>query len=360
MRTSALLCVASVASVGGFFQVGCSSSSSSGGTDAGSDASDAGGSSTDAADAAHAPYDAGDTDSGPILNPPPPPGGGVGWRSVVGADGFFGQTFDDRTWAGRVVGVRSLFSVTCWGNLRGWISGHNGLVARTDDGGQTWAPEDAHLAGDLLAIRFGSPTLGVVAGQSGALAITRDGGVHWLPTASGTNVTLRGAAVAGDVGVMIVVGDGGTILRSADSGGTWAPARAPGAGDLRAVASDSGAHVVLAVDALGSIWSSADLGLSFAREALAPAALDAVALSDDGSSALAVGRGGAALARDAAGTWTRLATGTSSDLHAALASGARFYAAGDLGTLVTSSDQGLTWAKTPLATTATLYALEDL
>src|SRR5512140_1307214 len=120
MKTAGL-CV--LLCMGGAFQTGCSSSSSgSGGSDAGADAADAGASTTaDASDGAVAqnPDDAGDDSGGTGINPPPPPGP-VGWRSVVGAGGFFGQTYDDRIWTGRTAFDRTLFAVTCWGNLRGW------------------------------------------------------------------------------------------------------------------------------------------------------------------------------------------------------------------------------------------------
>jgi photosystem II stability/assembly factor-like uncharacterized protein len=162
--------------------------------------------------------------------------------------------------------------------------------------------------------------------------------------------------------VMLAAGDGGTILRSADAGVTWTRTIVAGAGDFHGVASDAWAGLVLAVDSLGGIWSSGDAGLTFTLEARGSGPLDSVNTTASGAGALVVGGGGAALARSATGVWTRLATGTGVDLHAALLadSGARFYAAGESGTLLTSTDLGAHWTIIPLGTSAALYGLQDL
>jgi photosystem II stability/assembly factor-like uncharacterized protein len=299
------------------------------------------------------------TPTPPTPTPTPTP---TGWKSVVGGLGFFGQTFDDATWAGRSVAPVTLFSVACADNTHGWASGENGFVAHTTDGGQTWSLQTSNLASNLRAINFGWSTRGVVAGDNGALAVTQDAGAHWTAIAPLTGATLHGAAVAPYVNVMLVVGDGGTVLRSADSGLTWARSSIAGAGDLRGVASDAWAGTVLAVDSLGGIWSSADSGLTFAREAAAGVALDGVSTTQAGTRALAVGAGGAVLLRGPTGGWTPLATGNATDLHAALVTdgGGRLYVAGERGTLLTSADLGAHWTVMPLGTTSALYGLQDL
>jgi photosystem II stability/assembly factor-like uncharacterized protein len=138
----------------------------------------------------------------------------------------------------------------------------------------------------------------------------------------------------------------------------------PGAADLHGVAADPGAHLVLAVDAAGVVWSSADGGISFGREGGAGVSLDAVALSDDGSRAIAVGAHGTAISRlpGSAPVWTFLQTGTTADLHAALITddATRDYIAGESGTLLTTTNQGSTWTIQPLGTSSALYGLEDL
>ena len=257
----------------------------------------------------------------------------------------------------------TLFSVACADNTHGWASGQGGYVAYTEDGGQTWALQSSHLASDLRAINFGWSTHGVVAGDSGALAVTQDGGAHWTSVAPLTSASLRGAAVAPYVKVMLVVGDGGTVLRLSDSGPTWTRATIAGAGDFHSIASDAWAGTVLAVDSLGAIWSSADQGLTFAREGAAGVSLDAVSTTQAGTRALAVGAGGVVpLPSRRDGRLDSARTGNGADLHAALVTdeGGRFYVAGERGTLLTSVDLGAHWSVEPLGTTAALYGLQDL
>jgi photosystem II stability/assembly factor-like uncharacterized protein len=302
-------------------------------------------------------------------SPSPAPAGEGGtpppaWRAAVGPGGRFAQTFDDTSWSVRTLGSVDLFSVTCANNANGWAAGAHGAIAHTADGGLTWTWQASNVTVDLHSIRFGSPMLGVAVGDQGTLVVTRDGGGHWTSSApstgTGAGATLRGAAVA--TGAMIVVGDQGLVLRSIDGGSTWLGATLAGASDMRGVATDPGGHLVLAVDAAGNIWASNDTGQTFQREGLAAAPLEAVSISDDASSALAVGQHGTVLERSAQG-WSTLPASTTSDLHAALVTGAdseRHYAGGDNGTLLTSGDHGKTWSRVPLATNAPLYGLDDL
>jgi photosystem II stability/assembly factor-like uncharacterized protein len=266
------------------------------------------------------------------------------------------------TWDVRQIASQSLNGVACSGNLLGWAAGSAGFVSHTEDGGQTWSTQQSNLTADLNAIHFGNHFLGLVAGDAGALAYTTDGGAKWSAVSPLTTASLRGAAVAGDVGTLFAAGDKGTLLRSPDSGATWSTIAVAVAADFRGIASDDLARLVLAVDTNGAIWASHDHGLSFTRELLAPAGLDSVSMDDGDEHALVAGKGGLALHRDIEGAWTTLATGTTADLHAALVSydDGHFYLAGDLGTLVVSTDKGQTWAVKPVATTASLLGLDEL
>ncbi len=283
------------------------------------------------------------------------------WVAAVGAQGAFVQTFDDASWTARSIEAQDLFAVTCFGNLDGWAAGAGGLVAHTLDGGGTWTTQDAHTTVALRGVRFASATTGLVVGDAGMIAVTDDAGTTWRTVAPLTSTTLRGAAVAANAGVMLAVGDAGVVLRSVDDGGSFTLSSIPTAGDLRAVASDADAHLVLAVDWNKVVWASTDGGQHFAREATAEAPLDAVAMSDDGTLAIAAGAHGTVLERSADGTWNAVASGTTEDLHAAvILEGSRHYVAGDSGTLLASVDRGASWSRIDTSTRAALYSLDDL
>jgi photosystem II stability/assembly factor-like uncharacterized protein len=292
-----------------------------------------------------------------------------GWRSVVGASGFFGQTFDDVRWNAKSLRSESLYAVACVGNLVGWATGDDGTIGHTTDGGATWSWQSSGVTGKkLFALRFVDTTHGVAGGEGGALVVTSDGGLTWRSIDGLGNVTTttwRGAAAAADVRTLFVVGDGGALVRSTDAGATWAHVEGLGNEDLRAVASDPGAHLVLVADAAGSVWSSTDRGASFHVETTAGERLDAVSVSENGGVAIAAGAHGTAIARSASGEWHPIDVGTKVDLHAALIAGEATYVAGEEGTLVTTHDASLAngsarWTVVPLGTKATLYGLEDL
>jgi len=294
---------------------------------------------------------------------PPPSGDGgtapTGWRAAVGAGGLFAQTFDDPAWTARQVTSGALYSVACVGDSAGWVSGANGFVAHTLDGGATWSTQDTHVHAALYSVRFGTLANGVVAGEAGTLAVTHDGGATWALVPALTTATLRGVTAAGDGQLMLAVGDLGTVLRSTDAGATWSTSTLADAGDLRAIALTPDAHLALAVDTRGAIWSSADGGRTFAREATAPASLESISTSDDGELALAAGAGGTALVRSA-GTWSTVALPARADLHAALVADHELYVGGDDGTLLGSEDSGGHWDVRALGTRAAIYGLDDL
>ncbi len=305
-------------------------------------------------------------------DPPKPAGDGgstpTGWKAVIGEGAFFGQTFDDVSWHSKRLSppsaslAPSLLTVTCFGNLEGWAAGENGVVAHTKDGGTSWVFQDAGLGtASLRAIRFIDATHGVVAGDGGAMATTADGGASWHKSPPLTTATLRGATGGYGAWILLVVGDNGTVLRSNDSGATFSLLASAGleGKDLRSVAADPGAHVIYVVDTLGEILVSTDRGGSFQLDAKADGPLESVAVSRDGSTALAVGAHGVMMSRNPSGAWTKVAPATDVDLHAALLSDAHAYVAGDNGTLLTSTDR-TTFTKVPLETTAKLYGLDDL
>lgn len=287
----------------------------------------------------------------------------VRWKAAVGAGGLVAQTFDDVTWTTRTVAPTNLYSVACFGNYVGWTVGAQGKIAHTEDGGKTWAWQTSGTSAALRAVRFGSGTLGLAAGDAGTVVVTKNGGATWTPSHAGTTGALYGTAVAVDAGILYVAGAAGFVARSTDGGASWSRVALPGAGDIHGIAANPGAHLVVAVDRGGAVWSSADAGVSFHREWTAPAALAGVDVSDDGTTALAVGAKGTMGERAQGGAWRIVPSGTTADLHAALVTGdsnERHYAGGENGTLVTSADHGGTWKSVALPTTAAIWGLEDL
>lgn len=298
-------------------------------------------------------------------------GGTTGWNAAVGEDGTLVETFDDTNWQVRNVGQIDLHSVTCVGNTNGWAAGQNGYVAHTSDGGKTWQPQDAHTTKTIRSIHFAyeesagswegtEKLVGIVTGDEGTLATSENGGKTWQTAGVATSVTLRSGVAVLSKQLFVAVGDGGTLVRSADLGKGWQQTSIPNAGDLTGVTAPTSGSVVLVVDSNGSIWASKDQGKTFSVEIDVDARLNGVSIAENGSHAIAAGEKGTLLERDASGTWTTAVSGTTETLFAALVThaGSKDYVSGEHGTLIGSEGKG--WTIVPIPTQATLFAMENM
>ncbi len=105
-------------------------------------------------------------------------------------------------------------------NDTGWAVGSFGLIARSRDGGETWAAKDDTISDPLFAVDFVNDSTGWVAGWQGKLYKTDDAGASWQPQDTNTEETLRALAFQ-DEQRGWVVGHSGTLLATTDGGVTW-------------------------------------------------------------------------------------------------------------------------------------------
>lgn len=128
------------------------------------------------------------------------------------------------------------------GSLWRWADGQPPQLAITMAGahGLAMAHGGAHAA---------------IAGAGGLLARSVDGGASWAPIATGTEVDLHAAWVT-DAGDVVAVGDGGTVVRAAGDAVTIST---PGAGTLRAVHINARGEGLAAGDA-GQVLNTVDGG----------------------------------------------------------------------------------------------------
>jgi photosystem II stability/assembly factor-like uncharacterized protein len=304
-------------------------------------------------------------------------GGGSnhGWKAAVGDDGTLLQTFDDQHWeavsltAPRRVHA-DLYGVTCVGNLLGWVSGENGLVAHTQDGGLHWLEQNTGTQANLRALHFGftyEAPVGVAVGDRGTLIVSSNYGSTWKAIEA-VDVTLRGVEMSYGQELIVVVGDGGTLLHSSDDGNTFETLNVPDAGAFTGVSVDDSGALVLAVDDLGQIWRSDDQARSFVLDHTAEGALSSVAVAHDGSWAIAAGSAGvlhwtfgeAWQAGQLVESLGLVSAG--SDIRAALISrnSSLAYVAGAHGALYQSANTGATFERVQSNTTVGLNGLEDL
>ncbi len=148
--------------------------------------------------------------------------GGRQWKVLQG--GIVGEVGDDDA---------SMFNAVQFiDEKNGWIAGvrvfptektQKTVILKTDDGAQTWTPQETGKEDILEDIFFLDASVGWAVGENGLILHTDNGGNTWTEQTSGTEETIRsvrfadkniGWAVGGDIGV-------GVVLSTTDGGQTW-------------------------------------------------------------------------------------------------------------------------------------------
>jgi photosystem II stability/assembly factor-like uncharacterized protein len=163
-----------------------------------------------------------------------------GW--IVGQGGLILHTTDGgATWAPQtspVPGGKHFFEIEARDRNTAWAVGDWGAIAMTTDGGATWRDRSlgiltverrddearglAVITDDVILydVEFADALHGAIAGEFGTVFFTRDGGATWWRSATGTDKTLFGIALAGSREAW-AVGIDGIILHTTDAGDSW-------------------------------------------------------------------------------------------------------------------------------------------
>lgn len=148
----------------------------------------------------------------------------------------------------------------------GWAVGHDAVIVRTRDGGETWqrvhhAPEEER---PLLDVWFADALRGLAVGAYGYLLATDDGGDTWSSRAvSEDDYHLNALAPAGG-GRIFIGGEIGTAYRSDDGGATWRALAPPYGGSWFGAVALS-AETLLLVGLRGHMFRSDDGGGGWVR-----------------------------------------------------------------------------------------------
>jgi len=200
-------------------------------------------------------------------------------------------------------------------------------------GSVRWGRAFLRVAGTALFRSFTLAALGIVAARAAETAPT---------------MLLLDGAMAGPA--IVVVGERGTILRSTDSGRTWQPSAVATAATLTGVDFAAGTPQGWAVGHDALILATADGGLTWRKqwqgENLQDSFLDVIAL--DPRHIIAVGAYGLYVSSaDGGRTWLRRKI-SDDDFHLnriTRGPAGTLYLAGEHGTLLRSTDQGVHWQR---------------
>jgi photosystem II stability/assembly factor-like uncharacterized protein len=146
---------------------------------------------------------------------------------AAGDSGMVLRTMDGgETWTFIQTATNVGFIAMSFGSAsHGWAVGPAGMLMRTTDAGVTWHAQDPGTTGDVRAVSFFDDEIGWIGcgtwpegPAAGMLAYTEDGGETWVPRTTEGQVNL---VVAIDADNSCVSLSNGTILRTTDRGQTW-------------------------------------------------------------------------------------------------------------------------------------------
>ena len=211
---------------------------------------------------------------------------------VVGERGHILVSTDNgETWKQAQVPTRALLTALHMHDEHtGWAVGHDAVILRTVNGGETWAliheaPEEEL---PLLDVWFRDRNAGIAVGAYGYALATEDGGETWRPRVISEDDFHLNALIpvegqnAGSARLYIAA-EAGVIYRSDDSGDTWQELPSPYAGSwFGGLALDE--HQIILAGLRGHLFRSDNDGNSWIElESGTQATLTGVARLADGT-----------------------------------------------------------------------------
>ena len=247
----------------------------------------------------------------------------------VSADGRTLFSSDGATWSGNSTANTNALAGIAYGHGTYVAVGKAGTILSSSDG-STWTAQTSGTTNDLNAIDFAN-SLFVAVGAKGTIVTSPDG-TQWTQASSGLPSFADLFAVKFGGGVFVA---GGTayIASSAD-GITWTANFSTLGAPISALAYGGGQFIAY----LGYDVGTSPDGLTWTAQGKAPFSnIQMYGLAFAAGDFVVVGDFGSIFASHDGVTWTSVPSGTSASLRAVGAFGGTLYAAGDQGTVLTST-----------------------
>jgi len=225
--------------------------------------------------------------------------------------------------------------------------GERGFVLLSDDAGDNWRAVGTPVTRTLTGVAFNGDQLGVAVGHGGSLVRTEDGGESWIevPMDDAYGESLLGVTALGD-GRFAAYGAFGMYFDSMDGGRTWTK--------RMILNEDFDRHISQVVPANGLLWLVGESGTMATCDALCTDYVEVVAPYEGSFFGMVVARDGALVAfgmrgsvyrsADNGQTWEKVEIDTTASFNGGrtLADG-RILLVGNAGLVATSKDDGRTF-----------------
>jgi photosystem II stability/assembly factor-like uncharacterized protein len=202
----------------------------------------------------------------------------------------------------------------------GLAVGHDSVILKTTDAGETWTQQFSAPAEQrpLLDVNYLTSEKAIAVGAYAAYYETADGGKTWNARKITSEDKHFNAILELGEGRLLILGEAGTILGSDDNGATWKSVPSPYKGSLfGGVITNDGA--VIAFGMRGRIYRSTDKGRTWKQvDNPSVATLMGGEKMPDGSIVIAGAAGTALVSRDNGRTFQPLETGSTKPYAKAL------------------------------------------
>jgi photosystem II stability/assembly factor-like uncharacterized protein len=225
----------------------------------------------------------------------------------------------------------------------GFVVGTVGEILRTDDGGETWVPQNSNTTENLRRVKFPvDDQTGYICGDNGLILKTIDGGTNWSAQNSGTSLNLTGLSFPVDNQTGYASGWAGEIIKTTDGGANWSGLNSGTTTHLYDIEFPVDTQTGYACGNAGEMHRTIDGGANWTLEiSSASAVLYDLCFPSDAVNGYAVGFVGAIVQRTSAGWWSQR-SGFSERIYGVdfPGGGSVGYAVGWYGTILKTTDGG--------------------
>lgn len=142
--------------------------------------------------------------------------------------------------------------------LQGWAVGTNGVIYKTENGGNSWVKQESNSTSTITGIQFINELIGWVSTSDGKIIKTDNGGTNWVEISSNTGVNYKNVHFVNET-IGWAITSTGVILKTINAGLTWSNPTTNNLGVVIKLKINSITNLI-AVSSIGKVYNSIDGG----------------------------------------------------------------------------------------------------